>query len=1406
MSEKIKFKISFGFRNRLITILHSLLLLSFAIEVNGQNALTFQNFSAEQGLSDNTVNCILQDSYGYMWVGTGNGLNRFDSYKMVNVPFNEDGEKNSRLNVYCLYEDQVNDLLIGTDKGLYKFFRETGSIELENGTDSLGNKIQLSNYAIRAIVKDQQENIWIGTFDGLNCITPGGELKIYRHDKTNANSINSNNITHLFSHDDKLLVGTNNGFAIYNQATDNFERFYHYKDKDVFSPEQKIVTCIENGPGSIIYIGSWGLGLFEFNLNTKKFISSHSYDPSMESGISGNTIFALKYDKDDNLWIGTENEGLNKYERRKGKFIVYTHEDYFYNSLAGNTIKCISSDNHGDLWIGTYQGGISKLDFNKIKLNHYQHLYNTKNSLSNNKITSFIEHSSSDIWIGTDGGGINRFNPQTAGFDHIRYERNNPFSLKTDIILSLEVLDNGKIWAGTYNEGINVLDESGRLISSYKMNLQDSLSLSGNNICAVFQDSRSGIWVGVYYDIPCIYRGNGEFLRIKYPLNSNHAIRDIRDFHEDEDGNIWMGSNGYLFRLDSIRGEKLYFKKFNIFGDSNKNYITTITSIEEDKEGNLWIGTKGRGLVKFLPRSGRSTVFTSKNGLPSDNIESLTVYQDGSLWVGTTDGLIQINTHYSENNDKLILRSYDSHDGLQGDVFNVNAALTTRDGMLLFGGNNGFNAFYPWKLKSNEHLPPVYITGLEINHQNIGKENDILAGRSIQSTNTIDLDYRENTVSLFFTAVELKNSEKVIYKYRLEGFEDHWNFAGVERKATYTNLAPGNYTFRVQATNSDGKWNSQGTSLNILISPPWWQTYWALGLYVVLVTMVVLLFRKYLLHTERKRNELRFEKIKVEKARELNDMKVQFFTNISHEIRTPLTLILGPVQELLSKWDYEPKQKLQLDLIMRNTKRLFQLVDQLMDFRKIENETLPYSPSNAELVSLMKVIFTDFQYLASNKNIDYSFSSSHEEFIYYFDTDKIQKIVNNIIANAFKFTRVNGKIAVRLIIDEERKTFTIKVLDDGIGIEEEHLDKVFDPFYQAHGEYFKKFKGTGVGLSLCKSLVRIMKGDIYVKSSTVGNVEQDFNTVFTVTCPILPGKLEEVQDVQKDSHKSLISSGLITDGSYDLKNGDNSEIDLPLVLLIEDNSDVRTFIESQLSDEYSFIFAHNGKEGLSKAQEHIPQIIISDVIMPEMDGVEMCKLLKSTPETSHIPVIMLSAKTSELNILEGLNTGADSYLTKPFNINILRLYLKNTLQTRQKLQERYRSDYNLSDLKVCSNKTDEDFLRTVIKKIRENISEFEFGVDELAREVGMSRTNFYKKIRSLTGMTVNDFVKNLKLKVAADLLVNSDYNVNEVAYHIGMKDASYFSRCFKETFGSLPSEFVKLNLKTIEGFNKEKDH
>ncbi len=1371
----------------------SILAFIFMINVSEQYAqkiLTFQNFSVEDGLSSFTINSIYQDSYGFIWIGTTNGLNRFDSYKIEELVLDKQKTSFQRQeNVYEIVEDDNNNLLIGTDRGLYKYIRETDSFHLLCGIDSSHNILNLSNYAIRNIVKDKNKNLWIGTFNGLNRVTADSTVYQYKHDPTDENSINTDNITDLYT-DSKgnLIVGTSDGFAIYNHATDNFQRFYHYKTKEISSPEQKMVTCIEEGPGSIVYLGTWGMGVYEFDLNSKRLEKSILSEKGDGTLLSGNTIFALKYDYEGNLWVGTENGGLNRCDGKTGAITVHKEEDYYLNSIAGNTIKCIFADNHHDLWIGTYMGGISKLDFNKIKLNHYQHLYNKENTLSNNKITSFLEFSANDIWIGTDGGGINRFNPETGNFRQLRFDRQKNNTIQTDIIMTLQQVDNHKIWVGTYNEGINILNSDGTLLTSHKMSLKDSLTLSGNNISKIFQDSYGRIWTGVKYENPCLYLGNNKFLRIQGEENSNYALRDIRDLLEDKHRNIWMGSNGYLYRLDSISNHQFYFKKFNIIKGTDDDYITTITTLEQDKNGFIWIGTQGKGLIKFDPVTAESIRFTVDEGLPSNDIAGMTIYDDGSLWVSTGKGIIQINT---SDNKNPIIKSYNKHDGLQGNIFNVGAAITTSDGRLLFGGNGGFNTFFPWKIQSNEHIPPVYITDMQVNHQIPENYDEVLNGKSISATNNISLGYNQNTVALFFTAVNFKNSEKNIYRYKMDGFDNSWNYAGIERKATYTNLSPGKYTFHVQAANNDGVWNLDGAKLTIEILPPWYLSYWALFLYILVITTVVLLFRKYLLYKERKRSELELNRKEAENLKELNDLKLHFFTNISHEIRTPLTLILGPLQELLNQWSYNPKQKILLDLISRNTNRLFHLIDQLMDFRKLENDTLPFQPTLGDIVSFMKLIHGDFNYLAVNKDVKYTFQSSHPDYLTYFDTDKLQKILNNLLSNAFKFTPEKGTISLSLAIDEDKQLIKIEVCDDGIGIDKEHIGKIFDPFYQAHGKYFKKFKGTGVGLSLCRSLVEIMNGKIEVKSDLRKNQDQKINTKFIVEFPMVHNS---------EYHENAIEKQPLSQAKFSETNGDHDEAELhylqsglPTVLVVEDNPDIKIFIKSHLSDHYNFIFALHGKEGLQKAKEVLPDIIVSDVIMPEMDGVEMCEYIKSTPETSHIPIIMLTAKNTEASIMEGLNSGADSYITKPFNINILHLYLKNTLNARKKLHEQYQSNYSLNCFKY-SNNTDKQFLEKVIEKVKNNMSEPEFGVDELAKESGMSRTNFYKKIKNLTGLTVNDFIKNIKLKIAANLLLNSDYNINEVSYQIGFKDASYFSRCFKDTFGSLPKDFIRKHL------------
>ncbi len=1353
-----------------------------------QQQMNFENISVQDGLADYTIHDIYQDSYGYIWVGTENGLNLLNSIHIKKIPLVDSTGLNRPVrNVYCFLEDENQNLLIGTDNGLFLYNRMLDEYLLLSSRDTAKSVYQLSNHAIRSMVFDKDKNLWLGTYHGLNKITPNGNSKVYLHNPNDSNTINHNVVGALFIDDKKnLIAGTSDGFAVYIPEKDNFDRYYPYDEKEITSPEQTIITSFVAIDSVHFLVGTWGLGLFEFNVKTRTFIKNHRNNPLNDQSLSGNTIFALSKDEDNLIWIGTENKGLSRFNPLNNTFTSYTTQEYHNSGIAGNTIKCITKDNHGDMWLGTYNGGISKLDFNKISFNHYRNNYSVQNSLSNNKITSFLELNSDQIWIGTDGGGINIFNPDKGELKQNRYDKGDAKSIKTDIIMDLCLTNKNHVWVGTYSEGINVLNTRGELIDWFKMDLDDTLSLSGNNISKIFQDSNERIWAGVFYDVPCVYTKKDYFLRLSFPSVVNYPIRDVRDFLQDKKGNIWIGSNGFLYKLESFKNNKLDFSQISLFNGFAANIQPTITCLEEGENGFIYIGTSGWGIVVYSPDKHTIERLTTEDGLPSDDISSITTYPNGSLWVSTGNGLAEIKKYNSGK--KPDIQIYNAIDGLQGDIFNIGASLTTSSGLLFFGGNNGFNVFNPTKIERNVRVSPVYISDIRVNHEDLNKDSRVLKGKNLLFVDKMELKYDQSTLAFSFAAVDFKNTAKIKYKYRLKGLEENWNIAGDERRATYTNLKPGNYTFQVQAANSSGIWNKEGVSVDVVIFPPWWQTWWATMIYFIVVTSIVLMFRAFLLRKERRRNMLQMKKMEAEKNLELNKLKMQFFTNVSHELRTPLTLINGPVQVLASNWKYDKDQVLQLNIIKRNTKRLLQLVNQLMDFSKLENETLPFNPAFSDLPSFLNLIFKDFAHLAGSKNVQYTFTSNTDTFQTWFDTDKMQKILYNLLSNAFKFTRDNGKINLDFSANDDE--YVIKVSDDGIGIDPAHLGNIFLPFYQAHGKYFKKFKGTGIGLSLCKSLVEIHKGVIFVESDNK-NHRNSYRTVFTLKFPVLI-----IDEKQKEFYPAAREDNQINDNipldeipAFYASNAES--LNLPKVLLVEDNADIKTFISSQLKSTYAFIFAANGREGLEKAKEHMPDIIISDIIMPEMDGVEMCNEIKSAPETSHIPIIMLTAKNEEKSVLKGLETGVENYLTKPFNINVLALYINNILTARIKIQEQYKYDFSFKNVKLSTNKTDEEFLGLLIEKIKNNLSEFDFGVDELARETGMSRTNFYKKIKNISGLTVNEFIKNIKLKFAASMLLNSDMNVNEVAYHIGMKDPSYFSRCFRQTFGSLPRDFIK---------------
>ena len=806
---------------------------------------------------------------------------------------------------------------------------------------------------------------------------------------------------------------------------------------------------------------------------------------------------------------------------------------------------------------------------------------------------------------------------------------------------------------------------------------------------------------------------------------------------------------------------------------------------------------------------------TSRDGLPNDAINGILEDSHGNLWISTNKGISRFDPV------KFIFRNYDVSDGLQSNQFSYSSVLKTRDGWFYFGGIYGFKVFHPDSIRENTVIPPVIITDFRLFNQPVQPgASDSPLSTHISETNQIELNHKQSVISFEFTALNFTSPEKNEYEYIMEGFETIWNKTGTQRIATYTNLAPGDYTFRVRGSNNDGIWNETGASVNLTLRPPYYKTRLAFALYTLLFILMLFLFRNYTLSRAQMKNEIKLKEFEKQQIEEVNQMKLKFFTNISHEFRTPLSLILSPLEKLVGDNKFDDSTNHLFKLMYRNASRLLRLINQLMDLRKIEKGSMNLRVAENNIVAFLTEIKSAFDQLASDHRIEYIFKSQNESFMVYFDSEKVEKIIFNLLSNAFRFTPDGGKISLRFKVfsdtelhpvDKKSKRINktqsfpdhfkngfieISITDTGTGITPEEQEKIFDRFYQAglqesvKGGYYTT--GTGVGLSLVKDLAELHKGIIKLKS------HPGAGSRFSLLLPVDPSCYTQNEIVVPETPiSSEFKSLRVDDENYE--NSEKTEIskkaashtaETPIILVVEDSSDIRDFIRMSLEDEYRVFEAKNGKEGIENARTIVPDLIISDIMMPITDGIEMARLLKEDEVTSHIPLIFLTSKTGEMNQMEGFETGGQDYIVKPFNPKILLLKIKNILSSHQKIKQKIKKQILLEPSEVKIESIDEKFLKRAVEIVEKNIAEPEFDVTAFVNEIGMSRSVLYRKIQAVTGQSANEFINNIRLKRATQLLSKKSMNISEVSYSVGFNDPQYFSKCFRKEFGVSPTQYV----------------
>lgn len=1415
----------------------------------GNEEISFRRFSPQNEILQSTVNCVYQDHKGFMWFGTWAGLYRYDglhtrAFKpQKNNPHSLKGRK-----IRTIYEDRSRRLWIGSmDEGLHLFDRKLEQfVQYKHIPD---NPSSISSNDISAICEDQEGNIWVGTSEGINQVVFPATSAMKAGTKTSAPKIRRytinegkvKRITAIYQDGvGRIWVGTEEGLYYFRPKNQSgkpiFTRINIKPGTSDYYPRNYISSITSDSDSltgkTIIWLGTRG-GLTKMILppdwreDAAVTTMKHYQQQDTPFALSNNQVRAVFQipGEEGQLWIGTE-DGLNLFDVKNEKFYTYLTDNSDPHSLSNNSITALIKDRSGVLWIAT-ESGLNTFDPYQKKFGLYQASAGNTKGLTTNNISALSAGKAGEIWVGTYGGGLHKITPDSLNGrlgriqpypftgTHSNSAANHIYTICTD--------HTGAVWVGTNGEGIyrfkpeeiNAGDKNIQRYVHYKQNYANTHGLTDNYVLTLYEDRRGTLWAGTWNgDLHRFDPVQNRFISLS---NQPGIPKDMSQFPittllEDHLGVIWVGTRGGgVFGLTASLGNRYNVKHYLTNGQSNSLSNNFINCLFEDKGKNLWIGTED-GLNRLNPKTGKFSVMNESNGLPDNVIQGILQDSQGLIWLSTTRGITQFSPGKKSSQQgapSQFFRNFGKEDGLQGNFFNSNACICNPEGMLFFGGINGLNACNPAQVGRNPHPPQVAITGFLIFNQLVpvgkSKEGREILRQSISETKEIKLAYDENSVSFEFAALHFASPSQNRYAYKLEGFDKEWTFMPAPQNvAHYTNLDPGNYTFRLRASNNDEVWNNQGATLSLIITPPFWKTGWAYLVYALLSIALLYLLRKWILMRAEFRHSLALERVKRENAEALHQLKLRFFTNISHEIRTPLTLITGILDKVLHSQEYPPRLQNQLWVMHKNGQQLLRLIHQLLDFRKHESGYLSLKAAEGNLIPFLEGVCQSFRELALERNITYHFKTENECIWMWYDRDKLQKIVTNLLSNAFKFTPVDGQILVEVHkvpgdqpVDFLPKNLTsiregwvkITVQDNGPGIGAEQLNRIFDMYFQAEQSPVQSNIGTGIGLALSKSLAELHYGSLTVTS------KEGEGASFFLYLPLGKAHLQASEIRQEFLPAEPPNSGMsltpVTGSPIKLQE-QNREVplDAPLLLVVEDQTDLRLFIAQLFEEKYRVIMAANGVEGLAMATEHVPDLIISDVLMPQMSGIELCHRIKTDERTSHIPFILLTARTDLSHQTEGLETGADDYISKPFGVQALELKVRNLLTLRENIRKRSGQKKFLSTKEVATNSLDEAFLEKIILIVGQHLSDQDFKVEDFTKVIGMSRIQLYRKLKALTGLTVNEFVRNQRLQRAAQLLEKKGLTVAEVTYQVGFGDLKYFRNCFKEYFGVNPSDYV----------------
>jgi signal transduction histidine kinase/ligand-binding sensor domain-containing protein/DNA-binding response OmpR family regulator len=1320
-----------------------------------------------------------QDRIGYLWFGCYHGVFRFDGYSFKKfITLVNDSSKVTKAEVKAICDDANGNIWIGHIQGLDRLNPVTEDVT-HYILNSKASITDLSNRVL-SLCEDRKGNIWVGTANGLYLFDNSSEtIEPINQISTYKNSLINNTINTI--HEDRtgtLWFGTDKGLDKLDASTNKFIHYLNGNDSEV---AYQVFSIYEDKDG-LIWIGTSN-GLVEFRKQTESCIH-YKNDPKDYTSLPNNYIKSICEDTNGNLWLGSS--GIIIFNKNAKKFFHHTHNEKDPASLSENRVSKILLDKSGTIWITTYGGGINKYTLP----NQFVKKYTTQlGIITNTGWGNLVEDYNGKIWIGTDKGLIS-FDPIGETF------KKESLSIEVNGILLDE---EGTIWINS--------NPSGNLY--YKKDKSEQIRLflysngkAFNEDVACMYNSKDGcIWIGTV---------DGKILKLNQKKNTIEHVQkydnQIYELFEDTAGLLWIGTfEGGVILYDPEK------KTSERFISDPKDPMTLrgnqVYDFCEDAAGTIWIGA-GTCLNKYDKLIRKCIPGGGKDGLPNEAF-SLVADAHGNLWINTINGAVKYNPltkEIAKYNDVKLGWGYSVRNG---ELYFVSTTF--------FSEKQSIIRINPDNISNNKFVPPVVVTSFR------KFEKPYPAG------NEINLPFDENYISFEFAALSYNHPEKNQYAYKMEGIDKDWIYPDKRRYASYPNLDPGEYVFRVKGSNSDGIWNEVGTSIVIFISPPWWKTWWAYSSYVIIFVVSLYGIRRSELHRLKLRNKVKIDEAVLKEREETDKMKSRFFANISHEFRTPLTLILGPAEKISSKTSDDIVKD--SNIIKRNSRRLLQLINQLLDLSKLEAGKLKLEASKGNIVSFVKGAALSFESLAESKDITLKISSEKEYIEMYFDKEKMMKILTNILSNAFKFTPEEGTIIASVNSNppldspftkggKEGGSVEIKIRDTGIGIAQDEIPKLFDRFYQVDSSHTREYEGTGIGLALTKELVELHHGSIRVES------EKGSWTEFTLQFPLGKDHLSEglvsekddeiigektdvilnpdeirmknlTEEVANENYKKDSSSHFDpTDrqaGKLSVTNNASGTAEensyKTIILVVEDNYDMRQYIRESLDGNYLIEEAVNGEQGVRKAEKIIPDLIISDMMMPKMDGNQLVKILKNDEKTSHIPIILLTAKAGQENKLEGLEIGADDYLTKPFDIKELQVRIKNLINIRKTLQEKFsKVDYVSKPNWKKLPSIDEQFINKVLKVIEDHISEESFNIECFGDEVGMSKTQFYRKLKAITGMPASIYLRTVRLSKAKKMIEERQGTISEIAYSVGFSSPSYFTKCFKDEFGYPPSE------------------